>query len=276
MTQEFITQNPPFKTDGSIISPKISSNSLVFPLDADITTPTIVLDGGDTGISSDTADELSLVAGGVEAIRILEDTSIEVQVTKNDSWLSEKDYIGTGVVNIAKVNVDDEIEVGGTLVSGSLEFTEDSGLVTAMDMPVSADATAGDEMSYTFKIDGTNFFKFYAEADGSGGIQNESVRLDAPTICTQAPQVLSGAGAVDVTSAITHIVTTGANALTLADGEEGQEKFIVMKTDGGDGTLTPTNYANGTTLTFNDVGDSVHLLFTNGSWSWMGGRATSA
>lgn len=89
-------------------------------------------------------------------------------------------------------------------------------------------------------------------------------------------QTLTGAGAVNVTSSITHVVTTGADALTLADGVEGQRKFIVMKTDGGDGTLTPTNLGNGTTITFDDVGDSADLLFTNAAWHFMGGTATLA
>ena len=53
-------------------------------------------------------------------------------------------------------------------------------------------------------------------------------------------------------------------------------KFIVMKTDANDGTLTPDNLGNGTTITFDDVGDSAHLLFTNGSWHFMGGTATLA
>ena len=43
-----------------------------------------------------------------------------------------------------------------------------------------------------------------------------------------------------------------------------------MKTDVGDGVLTPTAFANGTTITFNDVGDIVTLLFTNGSWHIAG------
>ena len=93
---------------------------------------------------------------------------------------------------------------------------------------------------------------------------------------TPTTQTLTGAGAVDIVSAITHIVTTAANALTLADGAEGQWKSIVMKTDAGAGTLTPTNPGNFATLTFDDVGDSALLLFTNGKWIWMGGTATKA
>ena len=80
-------------------------------------------------------------------------------------------------------------------------------------------------------------------------------------------QALSGAGAINLTTTVTELTTTGANALTLADGTEGQIKIITMITDGGDGTLTPTNRAGYSTITFNDVGDTVQLLFANGKWA---------
>jgi len=89
-------------------------------------------------------------------------------------------------------------------------------------------------------------------------------------------QTLSGPGAIDVQSHVCHVVTTGADALTLADGEEGQVKYIVMKTDGGVGTLTPSNLGNGSTLVFDDVGDSAYLIFTNAAWHFLGGTATLA
>lgn len=85
------------------------------------------------------------------------------------------------------------------------------------------------------------------------------------------PQTLSGAGAVGLTSLVTKVVTTGANALTLADGTDGQLKIIVMKTDGGDGTLTPTTKTGFSTITFNDIGDSCILLFTTTTgWTIVG------
>lgn len=82
------------------------------------------------------------------------------------------------------------------------------------------------------------------------------------------PQALSGAGAIDLTTLVTKLTTTGADALTLADGVEGQIKIIVMIVDGGDGTLTPTNFGNGTTITFNDAGDSCVLVFLGTDW-WL-------
>ena len=80
-------------------------------------------------------------------------------------------------------------------------------------------------------------------------------------------QSLSGAGAVNTTNLITNITTTGADALTLADGTNGQIKIITMVVDGGDGTLTPTTFANGTTMTFGDAGDTVMLVF-NSTIGW--------
>ena len=47
-----------------------------------------------------------------------------------------------------------------------------------------------------------------------------------------------------------------------------------MVSDGGDGTLTPTNLAVGTTITF-DNSDTAELLFTAGAWYFMGGTATA-
>ena len=89
------------------------------------------------------------------------------------------------------------------------------------------------------------------------------------------PQTLTGAGAVDVTADTTLLVTTGANALTLADGAAGQEKTITMITDAGDGTLTPTSVSGYATITFNDVGDTVKLKFLNGKWCIIGSHGVT-
>ena len=81
-------------------------------------------------------------------------------------------------------------------------------------------------------------------------------------------QALSGAGAVSLNTLHTQLTTTGAQAQTLANGVNGQIKTITMVADGGDGTLTPATFANGSTITFNDVGDSVMLIYnTTGGWA---------
>ena len=73
--------------------------------------------------------------------------------------------------------------------------------------------------------------------------------------------------AINVSASVTHINTTsGAHAGGFADGTNGQIKIITMIADGGDSVITPTNFANGSTLTFNDVGDTAMLIFTNSNW----------
>ena len=85
-------------------------------------------------------------------------------------------------------------------------------------------------------------------------------------------QALSGPGAVNVTTVTTAFTSTATgNALTLADGVAGQLKAIVYVAEaaGGDtGVLTPTNFGNGTTITFNAIGHSVLLQFLGTDW-WI-------
>ena len=86
---------------------------------------------------------------------------------------------------------------------------------------------------------------------------------------TGGVQSLSGAGAVDLTNLVTELTTTGANALTLADGTtSGQVKIVNMIVDGGDGTLTPVTFANGTTITFDAVAESATLVW-NSTVGWV-------
>ena len=82
---------------------------------------------------------------------------------------------------------------------------------------------------------------------------------------------------MDITSFITQVTTTGSNqALTLANGANGQLKIVTMVADGGDGVLTPTTFANGSTITFNDVGDSVLLVYnTTGGWALVSNTGCS-
>lgn len=83
-------------------------------------------------------------------------------------------------------------------------------------------------------------------------------------------QALSGAGAVNITQLTTKFTSTATgNALTLADGVEGQIKVIVYVAEaaaGDTGILTPTNLGAGTTITFNAVGDACILQYLGTNW----------
>jgi hypothetical protein len=134
----------------------------------------------------------------------------------------------------------------------------------------SATGTSGSVSLSTYTSGGALTVGFGVDASQNAVVPNGNLLL------TSAAQVLTGPGAVSLTTPTTHIVTTGANALTLDDGVHGQSKFIVMQTHVGNGTLTPTNLAGAdTTITFIAVGNSVHLYFTNSSWHIMGSRGVT-
>jgi hypothetical protein len=99
------------------------------------------------------------------------------------------------------------------------------------------------------------------------------------TGASNAVQALSGPGAVNITSLATAFTSTATgNALTLADGAQGQLKTIIYVAEaaGGDtGVLTPTNLGSATTITFNAVGDSVTLQFAGTDW-WVVGLRGAA
>jgi hypothetical protein len=94
-----------------------------------------------------------------------------------------------------------------------------------------------------------------------------------------AVQALSGPGAVNITSLVTAFTSTATgNALTLADGAQGQLKTVIYVAEaaGGDtGVLTPTNLGSATTITFNAVGDSVTLQFAGTDWWVVGFRGAA-
>lgn len=102
--------------------------------------------------------------------------------------------------------------------------------------------------------------------------------LDGLGDLTFTTDTRTDAGAISLTTTVTKVVTTtGTPALTLADGTDGQIKIIAMTVDAGTATLTPTTFLNGTTITFDDAGDTAVLLFTTTlGWVFLAGSATVA
>jgi len=130
---------------------------------------------------------------------------------------------------------------------------------------------AGDTDAYLIMAD--------ASTDRVGvGVQTPAEKLDVNgnlaisggfLRMAQSPQSISGSGALvaNVTAAITNITTTGSATISLADGVQGQIKQFVMITDGGDAVLTPVNRLGFSQITFNDVGDTATLMYTNAKWA---------
>ena len=78
-------------------------------------------------------------------------------------------------------------------------------------------------------------------------------------------EAVSTATALSLDTMISELTTAGSGlAMTLANGVVGQIKIITMVVDGGGtATLTPATFANGTTIAFDDVNDTVMLLYAN-------------
>ena len=81
-----------------------------------------------------------------------------------------------------------------------------------------------------------------------------------------AIQALSNSGALDLNTYMTEVTTTGAAAITLADGKDGQLKLVRNIVNAGDATITPLNLHGGTTVVLSDVGDSVLFRMEGRSW----------
>ena len=111
---------------------------------------------------------------------------------------------------------------------------------------------------------------FMLPLDGGSARATPNVLLSGAKTIVATETATGGGSAVALSLNTAHsaIVTSGAQAFTLANGVNGQIKTISMVTDGGDATLTPATLNGGTTITFGDVGDGVVLIYnTTGGWA---------
>jgi hypothetical protein len=82
---------------------------------------------------------------------------------------------------------------------------------------------------------------------------------------------LSGAGAIPITTSLVKFTSTAAaNALTLANGVDGQRLTIVHDVKGtlGTGVITPTTKTGFSTITLTNAGDTVSLVYVT-TRGWM-------
>ena len=173
------------------------------------------------------------------------------------------------------INMDGDSEITGNLnVDGIIS-------ATSGDLDIQAPAnialypTGNVWISQGTKLifEGTTPDDFEVKLQATTVTADRDIIFPDASVVTTTVQQLSGPGAIDVTSLITEITTTGADAYTFANGTLGQLKIILMAVNGGVGTVTPTSISGGTTLTFDAVGESITMVYTSVGWIRTAGAA---
>ena len=125
----------------------------------------------------------------------------------------------------------------------------------------------------TFAETGTYEFQFHTDDAGTTIYLSELTRprnkFMNPLFLTGSEDLASTAAA-SLTKTTSYFTTAAAETATLAAGTDGQVKVLAMAGDTGDMVVTVSNAGWKTsgsgTITFNDIGDAVTLLYTKSKW----------
>lgn len=88
-------------------------------------------------------------------------------------------------------------------------------------------------------------------------------------LMTETPFYIGGGGAIPLTNMIVFINTISPEAYTLAAGTLGQYITLIMRTDNGDATVTPSSLRGYTSVKLTAVGASVTLWYDGAMWNLM-------
>lgn len=83
------------------------------------------------------------------------------------------------------------------------------------------------------------------------------------------PDNITNAGAIPLTSMVVFVNTLAPTTYTLAAGANGQIITLIMRTDGGDATVTPSSLRGYTSVRLTAVGASVTLWYDGAMWNLM-------
>ena len=262
-----------------------------------------IKDNGITTNASNANLELSANGSGVVDVKdamttvgqtITGNVVIDGQFDIDNISISGNGIIATnsgGGINI-NPNASGQVTIGGTVV-------QVPGLMSATDINVTSNVLLGADCLITTNVSNADI---NIDANGTGSVYIDELRFRDNNITTHVTnanlelttdgtgtielqtntnvtgdltvsgafigsrQTISGAGAINLTTLFTELTTTGADAYSLANGTVGQVKIITMGVDGGNATITPTTFANGTSITMDAVHDSVTLIYGANGW----------
>lgn len=141
--------------------------------------------------------------------------------------------------------------------------------------------TSGDPI-ITFPAVGTYVLSL-STVDSGASVVLDSMSLPDTNLTTplqlNSSDIASSDGAIDLATSTT-LLETGAGVLnmTLADGVEGQMKFIAVKTFGGGNavvTVATPAWGGAGTITMNGVAEAVTLQYIDAAWYCMGNNGAA-
>ena len=199
-----------------------------------------------------------------QAFRIYNNTNPDSSPTEN-TYIFKVDESGNLFVT------------GDTTMTGDLTVTD----ITANSLTTNVISSNGSNADISIQPSGTGDVLLSAvRVNGTTLDSSDSTKItiaedvDVTGVLTASGTIhgvqnLTGSGSTEVinlTDTVTLLTTTGAQAFSLANGTEGQIKIISMKVDGGDATVTPATFVNGTSITFDSVNDTMTLLYQSTGW----------
>lgn len=118
-----------------------------------------------------------------------------------------------------------------------------------------------------------NFIQAKSEIESlQSDVAEINTKLD-PLFLSSAEDVSSGS-AISLATTASYFSTAAAETATLATGDDGQIKTLMMRGDSGDMVVTVSDAGWKTsgsgTITFDTIGDACTLQFINGKWFCIG------
>lgn len=87
--------------------------------------------------------------------------------------------------------------------------------------------------------------------------------------------IVAAGTSIDLTIPVTHLTANGTGgSIAIPDGTVNQIKYITMIATAGGSYTISANIAGNQTITFNAVGKTAQLLYTNSKWHMVGGTAS--
>ena len=166
---------------------------------------------------------------------------------------------------------DDQILSFGTGSDATMRWDQDG----SVDLQIQGDVALECDIQGVLKLDGATNDGFETTITPTNPTADNAITLpDDSGALAYAPDgavdYAAGAGAIPVThGVVTYESTGGAEALTLANGENGQILVITHDTDGGNGVLTPATKTGWTSVDLADDGDTISLLYINDTVGWV-------